>query len=81
MRIGSKLKNYLKNSSLNYSGKIFICVCLIICITINFLKVNSFGKDLDLKSKSAVLIDGNTGRILYGKMKMKKCSMAAQLRL
>ena len=46
-----------------------------------FLKVNSFGKDLDLKSKSAVLIDGNTGRILYGKNENKKCQWQAQLRL
>lgn len=81
MRIGSKLKNYLKNSSLNYSGKIFICVCLIICITINFLKVNSFGKDLDLKSKSAVLIDGNTGRILYGKNENEKMPMASTTKI
>lgn len=81
MRIGSKLKNYLKNSSLNDSGKIFICVCLIICITINFLKVNSFGKDLDLKSKSAVLIDGNTGRILYGKNENEKMPMASTTKI
>ena len=81
MRIGSKLKNYLKNSSLNYSEKIFICVCLIICITINFLKVNSFGKDLDLKSKSAVLIDGNTGRILYGKNENEKMPMASTTKI
>ena len=81
MRIGSKLKNHLKNSSLNDSGKIFICVCLIICITINFLKVNSFGKDLDLKSKSAVLIDGNTGRILYGKNENEKMPMASTTKI
>ena len=81
MRIGSKLKNYLKNSSLNDSGKIFICVCLIICITINFLKVNSFGKDLDLKSKSAVLIDGNTGTILYGKNENEKMPMASTTKI
>ena len=81
MRIGSKLKNYLKNSSLNDSGKIFICVCLIICITINFLKVNSFGKDLDLKSKSAVLIMEIQEEFFMEKMKMKKCQWQAQLRL
>ena len=37
-----------------------------------------FGKDLDLKSKSAVLIDGNTGRILFRRENLV-CSHGAEV--
>lgn len=73
MRINYKLKNKFK--------KKLMAVFTIICITLNCFYVNSFGKDLELKSKSAVLIDGNTGRVLYGKNENEKMPMASTTKI
>ena len=49
---------------------LFILILIIYTMPISFASVNE--SDLDITSEAALLIDNNTGKILYGKMKMKK---------
>lgn len=59
-------------------------LCLVLIVT---CRVNVFGaekeeiKDSDLISKSAVIIDGETGRILYGKNCEQKMAMASTTKI
>lgn len=63
--------------------KKIIILIITICITVGFLGKNVFGNidDSDILAKSAVLIDGNSGRILYGKNEKTKMPMASTTKI
>lgn len=63
--------------------KKIIILIITICIAIGFLGKNVFGHidDSDVLAKSAVLIDGNSGRILYGKNEKNKMPMASTTKI
>lgn len=59
-----------------------LCVILIFVSSVSVLgEETSEIKDSDLISKSAVIIDGKTGRVLYGKNYEQKMAMASTTKI
>lgn len=62
---------------INISKKILLYTVIISIMTVHFFNLfttASYAKESpdSIFAKYAVLLDGDTGRVLYGKMKMKK---------
>ncbi len=60
-----------------------ITLMITICIVIETFGKNAYGdiKDSDILAKSAVLIDGSNGRVLYGKNEKNKMPMASTTKI